>query len=185
LAGIAALLILALIMFSRLGGEFIPRLDEGDLSISLVRLPSISLSESQKLASEVERRIMKFEEVKTVVSHTGRAEISTDPMGVESSDVFVILHPKEQWKTHRTKAELLEAMNNALSGVPGIGTQFLQPIEMRMNELIAGVKGDVAIKIFGSDFSVLNPAAQNRTARACYSGRPGNDCAVWTLDRRC
>jgi cobalt-zinc-cadmium resistance protein CzcA len=177
LAGIAALLILALIMFSRLGGEFIPRLDEGDLSISLVRLPSISLSESQKLASEVERRIMKFEEVKTVVSHTGRAEISTDPMGVESSDVFVILHPKEQWKTHRTKAELLEAMNNALSGVPGIGTQFLQPIEMRMNELIAGVKGDVAIKIFGSDFSVLNPAAQN-VARILRSVKGSADVSV-------
>lgn len=174
---VSSCLAIALFLFTRMGGEFIPRLDEGDISMSLIRLPSISLTESQKLATEVERRLKSFEEVKTVVSHTGRAEISTDPMGVELSDVFIILRPRVEWKSHRTKAELVEAMSDALKHVPGIGVQFLQPIEMRMNELIAGVKGDVAIKIFGDDFDVLNPAAE-KVARALRSTQGSSDVTV-------
>ena len=177
LIAVSALLIMAVVIFSGMGGEFIPRLDEGDISMSLIRLPSISLTESQKLATEVEKRLKRFTEVKTVVSHTGRAEISTDPMGVELSDVFIILRPESDWTSKRSKPELIEAMQAALADVPGIGTQFLQPIEMRMNELIAGVKGDVAIKIFGDDFDVLNPAAE-KVARALRGTQGSSDVTV-------
>lgn len=177
LLSVTGLLAASIIVFSQLGGEFIPRLDEGDLSMTLIRLPSISLTESQKLCTEVEKRLKRFDEVKTVVSHTGRAEISTDPMGVELSDVFIILKPESEWKSRRTKPELVEAMTESLKDVPGIGVQFLQPIEMRMNELIAGVKGDVAIKIFGDDFKVLNPAAE-KVAKLLRSVQGASDVTV-------
>jgi len=153
------LLAAAVVVFTRLGGEFIPRLDEGDIAMHLIRLPSISLSESQKMATRVERELMTFPEVRTVVSHTGRAEISTDPMGFELADVFIMLKPKDEWGTGRTREELIEAMSERLERVPGIGVQFLQPIEMRFNELIAGARGDVAVKVTGEDYDVLTPLA--------------------------
>lgn len=149
----------SVIGFTQLGGEFIPRLDEGDIAAHLIRLPSISLTESQALATRVERELMKFSEVRTVVSHTGRAEISTDPMGFELADVYIMLKPRNEWKSGRTPEELVEAMQKRIAEIPGVGTQFLQPIEMRMNELIAGARGDVAIKIFGEDYAVLSSAS--------------------------
>ncbi|MCC7437658.1 MAG: CusA/CzcA family heavy metal efflux RND transporter [Armatimonadetes bacterium] len=154
------LLAAAVLLFTRLGGEFIPRLDEGDIAIHIIRLPSVSLTESQAITNRVEAALMKFPEVRTVVSSTGRAEISTDPMGVELADTYIMLHPPDQWNTGRTKAELVEAMNDALQHIPGAGVQFLQPIEMRMNELIAGARGDVVINITGEDYGVLDPAAE-------------------------
>jgi cobalt-zinc-cadmium resistance protein CzcA len=171
------LLVAAIVAFTRLGGEFIPRLDEGDIAMSLIRLPSISLTESQSLATRVERELMAFPEVKTVVSHTGRAEISTDPMGVQIADVFVMLKPKEEWHTGRTKEELVEAMSKRLERVPGIGVQFLQPIEMRFNELIAGAKGDVAVKVVGEDYDVLGPLAE-RVASVLRSTAGGEDVSM-------
>jgi heavy metal efflux system protein len=155
----AVLLAAAVFLFTRLGGEFLPRLDEGDIAMHLIRLPSVSLTESQKMATRVERELMSFPEVKTVVSHTGRAEISTDPMGVELADIFIMLRPREEWATGRNKAELIEAMSERLAKVPGVGVQFLQPIEMRVNELIAGARGDVAVKVVGEDYDVLSPIA--------------------------
>jgi heavy metal efflux system protein len=162
-AATVALLAVSLVAFTRLGGEFLPRLDEGDLAIQIIRLPSVSLTESLRITGEVERRVKTFPEVVTMVSSTGRAEISTDPMGVEIADSYVILKDRGEWPEIdgrvRTKAELVEAMSEALEDVPGAGVQFLQPIEMRTNELIAGVRGDVAVKVYGEDFDVLNPAA--------------------------
>jgi len=155
------LLASAAFIFTRLGGEFIPRLDEGDIAMHLIRLPSVSLTESQKLTTRVEGELKKFPEVKTVVSNTGRAEISTDPMGVELADIFIILHPRDTWASGRTKEELVEAMSERLEGIPGIGVQFLQPIEMRFNELIAGARGDVAVKVIGEDYDVLGPIASS------------------------
>lgn len=155
-----ALLAASVFVFTRLGGEFIPRLDEGDISMSIIRLPSVSLTESQKLTDRVEREIMKFPEVRTVVTSTGRAEISTDPMGVEVGDAFVMLKPRDEWETGRTKAELIEAMSEKMEKVAGVGVAFLQPIEMRVNELISGVRADLAVKITGEDYDVLNPSAQ-------------------------
>jgi cobalt-zinc-cadmium resistance protein CzcA len=107
---------------------------------------------------------MSFPEVRTVVSHTGRAEISTDPMGFELADVFIMLKPRDEWRTGRSKAALIEAMSEKLEKVPGVGVQFLQPIEMRVNELIAGARGDVAIKVVGEDYDVLGPIAASVAA---------------------
>ncbi len=158
------LLVGSVIAFTRMGGEFIPRLDEGDIAMHIIRLPSISLTESQKITTRVERALMTFQEVRTVVTSTGRAEISTDPMGVELADAFVMLKPVDEWTSGRTKAELVAAMERKLADIPGAGVQFLQPIEMRTNELIAGARGDVVIKVTGDDFDVMNPAAEKITS---------------------
>lgn len=159
--GIALVLLVgAIVGFTRLGGEFIPKLDEGDIAMHLIRLPSVSLTESQAITTRVERRLMAFPEVRTVVSSTGRAEISTDPMGFELADIYIMLHPRDDWTTGRTKEELVQAIGRELEDVPGIGVQFLQPIEMRMNELIAGARGDVVIKMTGVDYQMMNDAAK-------------------------
>ncbi len=148
----SALFALSVFGFARLGGEFIPRLDEGDLAIQIIRLPSVSLTESVRISTAVERRLMRFPEVQTVVGSTGRAEISTDPMGVEITDGYVILKPRDTWPEvdgrRRTKEELVEAMAEAVESLPA-GVQVYQPIAMRTNELIAGARGDGVVKVFG------------------------------------
>ncbi|MCG3195105.1 MAG: Cobalt-zinc-cadmium resistance protein CzcA [Thermoanaerobaculia bacterium] len=141
---------------SRLGGEFLPRLDEGDLSISAIRPPSVGISEVAASTGRIERVLKRFPEVVTVVSRSGSPELATDVMGIEQGDVFVILKPKKEWTSARTKGELVEKMEHALGeSVPGVGFSFLQPIEMRFNELIAGVRSDIGIKLFGDDLEVL------------------------------
>ena len=144
-----------------LGLEFVPRLDEGDFAIQVWRLPSISLSESVSTALEVERVLRGFPEVKQVVTRTGSPEVATDVMGVEMSDVFVILLPLHEWVTARTRDALIGKMKDAImKEVPGVGLGFTQPIEMRFNELIAGVRSDLAVKIFGPDLDVLKQQAE-------------------------
>ena len=161
--GAAALFALAVFGFGGLGAEFVPRLDEGDIAVQIIRLPSVSLTESVEIAGDVERRLMAFDEVETVVGNTGRAEISTDPMGVEITDTYVILKPKDEWPEvdgdRRTKPELVAAMQEAVEDVPA-GVQFYQPIEMRTNELIAGARGDVVVKVFGESYDELTPLAE-------------------------
>jgi cobalt-zinc-cadmium resistance protein CzcA len=139
-----------------LGAEFVPRLDEGDISITALRLPGVALSETVASTSRVERIVRRFPEVITVVSRSGSPELATDVMGIEESDVFVILRPRSEWKSADTKEDLIEKMQTALTReVPGSGFSFTQPIEMRFNELIAGVKSDVAVKLFGDDLATL------------------------------
>ncbi len=139
-----------------LGGEFLPRLDEGDLAISAIRPASVGISEVAASTGRIERVLMRFPEVVTVVSRSGSPELATDVMGIEAGDVFVILKPRATWPAGKTKGELVEEMNAALSAaVPGVGYSFLQPIEMRFNELIAGVRSDIGIKLFGDDLEVL------------------------------
>ncbi len=151
------ILLISLFIFSRLGGEFIPKLDEGDLAYQIVRLPGVSLNESVIIGDRVEKiLISKFPEVKTVVTKTGAPELATDPMGPEFSDVIVILRPKDEWTTAESKEELVEKIQKELSVVPGIGLSFTQPIELRFNELIAGARGDVSVKIFGDDLNILS-----------------------------
>lgn len=151
---------------SFLGVEFIPRLDEGDLAIQLWRLPSISLTESVSTALEVERVLRRFPEVTQVVTRTGSPEVATDVMGVEMSDVFVILTPQSEWVTAHTRESLIAKMKDAITNeVPGVGLGFTQPIEMRFNELIAGVRSDLAVKIFGPDLDILKQQAE-QVARA-------------------
>ena len=157
LAVVAVLVVLAGgLLATRLGGEFIPRLDEGDLSISAIRPASVGISEVAASTGRMERVLLRFPEVLTVVSRSGSPELATDVMGIEAGDVFVMLKPKADWATARTKGELVEQMEAALNEtVPGVGYSFLQPIEMRFNELIAGVRSDIGIKLFGDDLEVL------------------------------
>ncbi len=143
-----------------MGAEFIPRLDEGTLAVQAWRLPSVALSESVKSTTMVEKILKGFPEVETVVSRTGRAEIATDPMGVEVSDIYVILKPHDEWKTASTREGLIEAYNKALEErVPGNIFSYSQPIELRMQELIAGVRSDVAVTLFGTDLDLLRQKA--------------------------
>ena len=154
------LVVLSLIAFPFLGSEFIPRLDEGSLALQIQRLPSVSLTESINTAGAAERVLRGFPEVTRVISKTGRAEVATDPMGVDLSDVLVELKPPSQWKTAKTRVELVEAMSKALDdNVPGAVFSFSQPIELRVSELISGVRSDIAIKLFGDDLDVLKAKA--------------------------
>ena len=147
-------------IFPFLGAEFIPRLDEGDILLQPVRMPSISLTESLKIAGDIERVVKRFPEVKTVVTRTGSPEIATDVMGIELSDVFIILRPRSEWRTAHSRDELIKQIDAALDReVPGVGFSYTQPIEMRFNELIAGVRSDVAVKVFGNDLEVLHEKA--------------------------
>nr|MDQ2646935.1 CusA/CzcA family heavy metal efflux RND transporter [Myxococcota bacterium] len=156
LAVALALLAFAGFVASRMGAEFVPRLDEGALAIQMLRLPSVSLEESIQGATRFERVIREFPEVTTVVSKTGRAEIATDPMGVELSDCIVMLKPRADWTTAHTREELVERMSARLAeALPGLGFSFSQPIELRMAELISGTRSDVAITIYGDDLGTL------------------------------
>lgn len=148
-----------------LGAEFIPRLDEGAVALQAWRLPSVSLEHSVKQTAELEKVLKRFPEVETVVSKTGRAEIATDPMGVEISDVFVMLRPRSEWKTAGSREGLIEAMDAALKQhLPGTTFSYSQPIELRVSELIAGVRSDVALKIYGDDMQQLEKIAQRAVA---------------------
>lgn len=150
------LFVLSLLIGSRLGIEFVPRLEEGDMAIQVWRLPSVSLTESVETALGVERALRQFPEVVQVVTRTGSPEVATDVMGIDMSDVFVILKPRNEWTTTTSKETLIEKFKAAvLEAVPGVGLSFTQPIEMRFNELIAGTRSDLAIKIFGEDLEVL------------------------------
>ena len=137
-----------------------PELDEGAIAINVGRLPSVSLKESVELSTLIEKTLMKYPEVETIVSKTGRAEIATDPMGQEISDVFVMLKPKKSWQTAKTKEGLIARMEEDLEKIPGMRYSFSQPIELRVSELIAGVRSDIAIKLFGEDFEILKSKAE-------------------------
>ena len=142
-----------------LGAEFIPRLDEGSISMQIWRAPSISLEQSSQISGMAEKVLRQFPEVETVVSKTGRAEIATDPMGVEVSDVYIGLRPREKWR-FRSKEKLVEAVEEKLGRtVPGAVFSFSQPIELRVSELISGVRSDVGIQIYGDDIEQLKRKA--------------------------
>jgi cobalt-zinc-cadmium resistance protein CzcA len=147
-----------------LGTEFLPPLDEGSIAINVVRLPNAGLDGSVATGTLLERLLREFPEVQTVVTKTGRSEISEDPMGPEQSDVFVMLKPPREWTTDRTKDELIEAMSARLAAVPGIRSSFSQPIALRVNELVSGVKSDLALKVFGTDLAVMKRFADRAAA---------------------
>jgi len=146
----------SLLLIPFMGAEFVPKLDEGSLAIQSWRLPSVSLTESIRNTTAIEKTLKEFPEVITVVSKTGRAEIATDPMGIEISDIIIMLKPKGEWTSARTKEELIRKMDRRLKeSVAGSIFSYSQPIELRVSELIAGVRSDVAIKIYGEDLDVL------------------------------
>lgn len=156
LAATTALVLASFALFPFLGAEFIPRLDEGSLAVQIQRLPSVSLTESLAISTKAEKVLAEFPEVTRVISKTGRAEVATDPMGVDLTDVYIELKPHDEWTTAATREELVEKMSKELEDkVPEAIFSFSQPIELRVSELISGVRSDVAIKLFGDDLDTL------------------------------
>ncbi|NEN25039.1 CusA/CzcA family heavy metal efflux RND transporter [Cryomorpha ignava] len=156
LSAAVALLVVAVFLFTRMGGEFIPTLDEGDFVIQPVLKTGTSLSNTVLATTRIEKILKKFPEVDQVVSRIGAAEVPTDPMSMEESDVIIKLIPKGDWTSAGSKDELADKFKEALTNeIPGVDFEFTQPIEMRFNELITGVRADLAIKIFGEDLDVL------------------------------
>lgn len=150
------LLVGAIFLFTRMGGEFVPTLDEGDFVIQPVLKTGTSLSKTVETVTQIEQILKEFPEVNQVVTRIGAAEVPTDPMSMEETDVIVTLHPKGEWTSAGSKDELVNVVKEALSArIPGVDFEFTQPIEMRFNELITGVRADLAIKIFGEDLDVL------------------------------
>jgi cobalt-zinc-cadmium resistance protein CzcA len=138
-----------------LGTEFLPTMDEGSIVVQPFQIPSVSLPQSLEIVRRIERTIMELPEVRHVVSRTGRSDISADPMGVGESDIYVVLAPRSEWTTARTKDGLVEAIRHRLATVPGVEFGYTQPIQMRVDELLSGVKSQVAVKIFGDDLHEL------------------------------
>jgi len=155
---------IAVFVFSRMGGEFIPQLDEGDIAFHAILKPGSSLSETIETTTKIERIVKtEFPEVEKIVSRIGVAEVPTDPMPMDFADVFVILKPQDEWVSAESKDELIDKIKDAVSIIPGVNYEFTQPIEMRFNELLEGIREDVAIKIYGEDIDVLAAKADEIT----------------------
>jgi cobalt-zinc-cadmium resistance protein CzcA len=177
-AGAGLALLIGVVAFLSLGREFIPTLDEGDLMVQASRVPSISLEQSQAMQFRVEKTLSAMPEVALVFTRTGTAEIASDPMPPSASDTFVILKPRKDWPDPRLpKAELVERMEGALAVHLGNAYEFTQPIQMRFNELIAGVRSDVAVSVYGDDFAVMDQTAQ-QVARTLRGVRGAADVKV-------
>ena len=160
-----ALLVGAGFIFSRMGGEFIPQLDEGDIALNVTLAPGSSLTQAVATTTRVQQILLRqFPEIEQIVGKNGTSEIPTDPMSFEDSDQMVILKDHSQWTSAGTREELAGQMQAALAGVPGVSMEFQQPIQMRFNELISGVKSDVSIKIYGDDLEVLYEKANEAAA---------------------
>lgn len=163
---------IALLIFNSLGGEFIPTLDEGDVATHLIIASGSSLSQEIEATTKAEKILRaKFPEIKMIVTKIGSAEIPTDPMPIEAGDMIIILKDKDEWTSAETKEELMEKMEKALEEIPGATTEFSQPVQMRMNELMTGVRSDVAIKIFGEDIDML--VSKGEEVTEMIKGIPG------------
>jgi cobalt-zinc-cadmium resistance protein CzcA len=154
-----------------IGTEFMPRLDEGSILIETRKLPGISLSESVAIGNRVERAILGFDEVSGVVSKIGRPDLATEAMGIYQGDVYVLLKPKSEWRTVATKEELIDKLSESLETIPGVAYNFTQPMAMRLDEVVSGIKADVAVKIFGEDPAVLEQKSEQ--ALRIISSIPG------------
>lgn len=151
----------AIMLFSRMGGEFIPQLDEGDIAFHVILKPGSSLSETIAATTKAEKIIKNnFPEVESIISRIGVADVPTDPMPMDIADVFVILKPSSEWVSASSKEELIEKIKTKVSIISGINFEFTQPIEMRFNELITGVREDIAIKLYGDDLNILTEKAE-------------------------
>ena len=157
----AASIILSLLLTTRLGSEFIPSLNEGDIALHALRIPGTSLTQAIDMQMELERTIKTFPEVDKIFAKMGTAEVATDPMPPSVADNFVMLKPQSEWPDpKRSKNDLVAAMQAAVAKVPGNNYEFTQPIQMRFNELLSGVRSDVAVKVFGDDMEVMNDTAK-------------------------
>ncbi len=178
LAVATVLVIVSGFILPLLGSEFIPRLDEGVLLIGSRQMPSVSLAESTRNHTQIERVLHTFPEVMRVVSRIGRPEVSNDPMSVDQADIYVTLKPPSEWTSARTRTDLIAKIDKTLNEqVPGVAFSFTQPIEMRMSELIAGARADVAIMLFGDDLDTLRKTA-DQIARSIGKVRGAEDVKV-------
>lgn len=173
LLGALALVAGGLFLATRLGGEFLPKLSEGALAVSTARLTGISVDEAVAWNRRIEQQLLETfpDEIARVWSRLGTAEVATDPMGIEVTDFFLALKPRSQWRKARTQAGLVEALRPVFARQPGMSAAFSQPIEMRMNEMIAGARGDVVIKIYGDDLATLRGLSEQ--VQAVLSGIRG------------
>ena len=174
MVGLAALLVVVSgVAASRMGGEFIPSLDEGDIAMHAMRIPGTSLSQSVQMQEALEKALLEFPEVKEVVAKIGTAEVATDPMPPNVADNFIMLKPRAEWPDpNRPKADLVAAMEKRAAEVPGNNYEFTQPIQMRFNELISGVRSDLGVKIFGDDLdTLLSVAAKVQSVVQARAGR--------------
>lgn len=173
LGGIVLLLGASGLLAFRLGAEFVPRLQEGTIVVNTVRLAGVSIGESVRYGTAIERALLAAfpDEIDRIWTRTGSAEVLTDPMGIEVSDVFLQLAPRERWRRAKTQDELSDAVSGELSQLPGMRTVMTQPIEMRLAEMTAGVRADLAIKIFGDDLDTLRALA--RQVESAVRGVPG------------
>ncbi|MCB1179132.1 MAG: efflux RND transporter permease subunit, partial [Leptospiraceae bacterium] len=160
---LTSLLLLSIFMFKNTGGEFLPQLDEGSMLLEIFRLPSTSLSESQATSKRIEKALIKnIPEITSAVTRTGSPDIATDPMGIDRSDIYLSLIPKDDWK--RDKSEIIESIEKVMnSKIPEVAFSVSQPIQMRTNELIAGIRSDIGIKIFGDDLETLKEIGEKTT----------------------
>ena len=172
ITGAAALFCVSIVGFKYLGGEFISSLEEGDFAVEMSMSQGTSLSQMVESCTKAEKLLKKeYPEIKQVVSRIGSAEIPTDPMPVERTDIMIALKPKAEWTSAKTTPELMEKMEETLSAIPGLEAEISQPIQMRNNELLTGIKQDVAIKIFGEDLDVLTQQAGK--VKKMIEGVPG------------
>lgn len=154
------LLLLAGLVYTRIGSTFMPSMDEGDVVVQLEKLPSITLEESTVLDTQVQKAVLReVPEVLDVISRVGSDEIGLDPMALNETDAFFALKPREEWRMGSKKA-LIDAIRQVLNEIPGVAYGFTQPIEMRVSEMLTGVRGDVAVKLYGADLDILNAKAE-------------------------
>lgn len=179
LAGAVGLLVLAGVLGLTLGSEFAPKLGEGALALQPARIPSIGISTSVDMQMKTEKVLKEAfpDEIDTIFARTGTAEVATDPMGPNVSDTYIMLKPRDQWKKAKTQEELAEAIEGVLKDLPGQNYEFSQPIELRFNELISGVRSDVAIKLFGDDLDAMAQKA-SEMARVLGSIQGASDVKV-------
>ncbi|MDT0690973.1 CusA/CzcA family heavy metal efflux RND transporter [Salegentibacter sp. F188] len=156
-----ALFALSVFLFIRMGGEFVPQLDEGEIAFHIIMKPGSSLTEGTETANKIENLLLnEYPEIEQIVSRFGVSDVPTDPMPMDLADSFVILKPRSEWVSADHKGELIEKMKETLSIIPGVSYEFSQPVEMRFNELITGVREDVAIKLYGEDLNILADKAE-------------------------
>ena len=157
--GAGALLVITLVVFTQIGSTFMPTMDEGDIIVQLEKLPSITLDQSVALDGQVQKNLLKhIPEIATIVSRVGADELGLDPMGLNETDTFLVLKPKDEWRMD-SKDGLIAEIRKVMEETPGIAFGFTQPIEMRVSEMLTGTRGDVAVKLFGTDIGVLNEKA--------------------------
>jgi heavy metal efflux system protein len=179
--GAVALLVVAAVLGARLGSEFIPQLDEGSVVIQPIRIRTAGEKETVKLVTAMERALLTIPEVTTVFSRSGTPEVATDPMPMSLTDSFIMLKPRKEWRKGLTKAELIEEMEKKVATVPGQGYAFSQPIQLRFAELVAGVKADIGIKVFGEDLDTLKMKA-GQIAQAVKSIPGAQDVEIEQVD---